>query len=173
LRAVKRFLKALGIALAALLALFALAWGIGTRVPLAHSASVTVEIARPPEAVWRLVRDIEGSAGWRPNVEKVERLPDRDGRPVFREWTDFGPLDYALEADEPPRRMVTRVLDHPDFGGTWTWTIEPHAAGSTLTIREDGEIQSPLFRFLARYVLGYDSTLRSYASALEAELASA
>ena len=77
-------------------------------------------------AAWKFVRR-EDCADWRPNVEKVERLPDRDGRPVFREWTDFGPLDYVLEADEPPRRMVTRVLDHPDFGGTWTWTIEPHA----------------------------------------------
>ena len=65
-----------------------------------------------------------------------------------------------------------RIAD-PDlpFGGTWTYEITPDGGGSRLTITEDGEIYNPLFRFMARFVFGYEGTIASYMSSLEKRLA--
>ena len=154
-----------------LLALVVLAIGVvvvlGANLPEQHSASVTVELDRPPAEVWGLVRDIEGQAKWRPGVTQVERLADREGQPVYRESNDFGRITYRIESEDPPRRLVMRIVDNEDFGGTWTYEVAARNGGSTLTITEDGEIDSPLFRFVVHYVTGYDATLNAYGDALK------
>ena len=53
------------------------------------------------------------------------------------------------------------------FGGTWTYEITPVGKGSRLQITEDGEIYNPFFRFMARFIFGYEGTIGSYMSALE------
>ncbi|PYP70520.1 MAG: hypothetical protein DMD41_14750, partial [Gemmatimonadetes bacterium] len=71
----------------------------------------------------------------------------------------------------PPRRLVRRIADPKlPFGGTWTWEITAAPGGSTLTITEDGEIYNPIFRFVARFILGYTGTMESYLKALAARL---
>jgi len=56
------------------------------------------------------------------------------------------------------------------FGGTWTYEISPLADGSSLLrITEAGEIYNPIYRFAARYVLGYSKTEEQYLSALGAK----
>ena len=68
----------------------------------------------------------------------------------------------------PPRPFVARIAD-PDlpFGGTWTYEIAPAAGGSRVKKTEDGEIYKPQFRFVARFILGYEGTIASYLAALE------
>ena len=57
------------------------------------------------------------------------------------------------------------------FGGTWTYEIAPTAGGSTLTITENGEVYNPIFSFMARFVFGYDGTMKTYLANLEKKLA--
>jgi len=104
---------------------------------------------------------------WRPGVDAVERLEDRDGLPHYEESGRFGTLGYTVEFPEPGRKMVTRIVGKGDFGGTWTYVLEPDGDGSRLTVIEDGEIYNPVFRVLTRYVFGYDVTLRDYLNAVE------
>ena len=52
------------------------------------------------------------------------------------------------------------------FGGTWTYEIAPADSGSVVTITESGEVKSPIFRFMARFVFGYTSTMDGYLEAL-------
>ncbi|HZD05714.1 MAG TPA: hypothetical protein VE173_12380, partial [Longimicrobiales bacterium] len=59
------------------------------------------------------------------------------------------------------------------FGGTWTYVLEPDAGGTRVTLTEDGEIYNPFFRFMARFVFGYDGTMRSYLDGLEARMGGA
>jgi hypothetical protein len=40
-----------------------------------------------------------------------------------------------------------------------------------LRITEDGEVYNPLFRFMARFIFGYEATIGSYMSALEKRFA--
>jgi len=77
----------------------------------------------------------------------------------------------AVERMEPPRVLVARIADPKlPFGGTWTYEITPDAGGSRLTITENGEIYNPLFRFMARFIFGYEGTIQSYLSSLEKRL---
>ena len=115
------------LALAAVAALAAL---VGWRLPRAHVASRQRTFPVPPEAVWAAITTVEAFPSWRSDVKKIERLPDRDGRPVWIEDGASGRMTLAVERMEPPRLLVLRIAD-PDlpFGGTWTYEIAPDPAG--------------------------------------------
>ena len=92
------------------------------------------------------------------------RLEDRDGREVWQEQRGRGDhLSYMVIAREPPRMVKMEIVDNAQFGGTWTWIVEPTGEGEcVLTITEDGEIHNPVFRFVARLIMGYDATMKKY-----------
>lgn len=146
---------------------------IGWLLPEKHRAQRQATFKAPPETVWELVTNVEDFPSWRGDVKTVQRLPDRDGRPVWAEEGSNGRITMAVERSEAPRLLVVRIAD-PDlaFGGTWTYEIAPAANGSTLTITEDGEIYNLLFRVMARFVFGYESTLAAYLTAADARLGS-
>lgn len=153
-------------------AALAVAWGIGHALPVAHVASVERDLDAEAVDVWSLVSDPGGSAAWRGSVASVERLDDRDGMPAFREQTDYGPVDYVQEVVTPPTRVVTRIVDNEQFGGTWEYVITPTDGGTRIVITERGEIYSPMMRTFANWFFGLDSTLNAYADDLTARLAS-
>jgi hypothetical protein len=64
-----------------------------------------------------------------------------------------------------------RIAD-PDlpFGGTWTFEITPSDSGSDIVLTENGEIYNPLFRFMARFVFGYEGTIEQYLEDLRKKL---
>jgi len=146
---------------------------VGWLLPEKHRAERQATFKAPPETVWDLITNVEAFPSWRSDVKTVRRLPDRDGRPVWVEDGSNGPITLAVERSEAPRLLVLRIAD-PDlpFGGTWTYEISPAAAGSTLTITEDGAIYNPLFRVMARFVFGYEGTMAAYLTAADARLAS-
>jgi hypothetical protein len=127
------------VAAAALVALVAAMAAIGYVLPVAHEASRSAEFARPPEAVFALVSDLTNYPAW---------------------WPENDVRVKVVEA-APPSKLVTRIVDETAFGGTWTWHIEKTPGGSRATITERGEIYNPIFRTLARFVLGYTSTMES------------
>ena len=159
-----KWMLVIGVAMAAILALAAL---VGSRLPRSHRASREQTLAAPPEAIWSAITDVEAFPSWR-DIKKVQKLPDSDGRPVWVEEGRSGRITLTVERMEPPRLLVVRIAD-PDlpFGGTWTYELTPVAAGTRLKITEDGEIYNPLFRFMARFVFGYEGTIASCMAALE------
>jgi uncharacterized protein YndB with AHSA1/START domain len=163
--------KTLVYAAVGFVALLGLALLVGSLLPMGHRISRQGLYGVSPEVVWRAITDVEAFPSWRDGVERVERLPDRDGRSVWREHTSDGPLTFATERAEPPRLLVIRIADRNlPFGGTWTYEIAPAARGSQLTITEDGEIYNPLFRVMARFVFGYEATIETYLSSLQRHL---
>lgn len=149
----------------------ALATFIGGRLPRSHRASLEKSFAVPSQAIWAAITDVEAFPSWRAGVTRVERLPDRNGFPVWVEEGRSGKLTLAVERMDPPRILVGRIADPGlPFGGTWTYEVTPEPAGSRLRITEDGEIYNPLFRFMARFGFGYDGTIRSYMTSLEKRL---
>ena len=156
----------------ALAILVAVAAFIGSRLAQSHRASVTGTFPVSADVIWSSITDVEAFPSWRAGVTRVERLPDRSGYPVWVEEGRSGKMTLAVERMERPRILVGRIADpNLPFGGTWTYEITPDAAGCRLTITENGEIYNPMFRFMARFIFGYEGTIRSYLSSLEKRLA--
>lgn len=141
---------------------------VGTMLPRDHIASVTARIAARPAEVWTTITTPAAFPEWRGDVKRVEVLPSTAGGPSWREHGRNGSLTFAVEAWEPPRRFVGRITDKGlPFGGSWEYLIEPDGpTGSRLTITERGSIYNPVFRFVARFFLGYTRSLKGYMNAL-------
>jgi uncharacterized protein YndB with AHSA1/START domain len=162
------------VALAILILIVVVVIAIGAMLPVQHLASASAVLTAPPEAVWRLMTDVDGFPRWRHDVKRVERRPDRNGRPVWVEETSSGRITLAVDRAEPPRLLVLRIAD-PDlpFGGTWTYELSPDRGSTVLKITENGEVYNPLFRFLSRFVFGHEGTIKAYLAALEKHTSSA
>ena len=157
----------LWISLGALALIVGLPLLIGSFVSREHSASVARSYRQTPEEIWAAITGFDTMAEWRKGVSQVEILEPLNGKRMIREHTGFGPMTYAIETEEPARRLVLRIADtDKGFGGTWTYEIRSTDDGSELKITEDGFIDNLFFRFMARFVFGYERTMRSYHESL-------
>jgi uncharacterized protein YndB with AHSA1/START domain len=149
----------------------AIAAMVGWRLAQSHRASLTKIFAADPDLIWSNITDVEAFPSWRQGVKQVQRLPDRNGLPMWVEESRSGKITFAIERMERPRVLVSSIANRDlPFGGRWTYEIRPEGNGSRLTITEDGEIYNPLFRFMARFVFGYEGTIRAYLASLETRL---
>jgi hypothetical protein len=121
---------------------------IGSLMPVAHVASRSAEFSKAPDDVFALIAD--------PNS--------------YPEWWDGTDVKTEVVERVPPSKLVTKIVDETQFGGTWTIEIAPTPAGSRMTVTERGEIYNVIFRALARYVFGYTGTMDSFLSAARAKL---
>lgn len=155
------------IAVAVLVLLIGVVFLVGLLLPKAHSATVHANYKAPPEAIYQAITDVASGPRWRTGLKKIE-VVSRPGEPVrWVETADWGTITFVREVDDAPRRVVARIADESQgFGGTWTYAIEAVGTGSRLTITEDGVIHNPLFRFMARFFMGYHKTLETYAQDL-------
>ncbi len=146
--------------------LAAVLFGGGALVPRQHKASATRTFRAAPEELFRIIVDFASHPSWRPGVERMEVLPPREGRLVVRETSSQSLTLEVVECVEN-RRLVTRIVDEDlPFGGSWTYELAPEGELTRLTITEDGTIDPPPFRLLARFVFGYTKTMEDYLAAL-------
>lgn len=153
-------------ALAAVAVIFGGVWLIGALLPERHVAATRAVYEQPPDTLWTAITDVAAHPAWRPDIDSVAVLSERPLR--WREAGASGSLAYRAETVARPFRFVARIDDPSQpFGGRWIWRIEPTpAGGAVVSITEEGEIYSPLFRFFARFVFGYHSTQERYLRAL-------
>jgi hypothetical protein len=154
----------------AALALVLLAGLVGALLPSRHRVTESAHYRQEPAAVWAVLSDFAALPAWDPLVQRMERLPDRGGHPVWREHNGDGSATYEIAESIPPRRQVLAVLanDAP-FRGTWTFDLAPGPppeGGSRLALTARGEVGNPFFRFLLRFVYGSDRALDVYLTAL-------
>ena len=154
------------IVIASIAALAAVVWGVGAALPETHVAATRATYGQPPDAIFAAITDVAAHPAWRPDVDSVEVLAERPLR--WREIGTYGSITYRAETVAPPFRFVARIDDPAQpFDGRWTWRIDPDdGGGSVVSITEEGEIHSPLFRFFARFVFGYHATQEAYLRAL-------
>jgi Polyketide cyclase / dehydrase and lipid transport len=129
-------------------------------LPVAHTAERSVAVSAPPERVWSALTDVGAFPEWRPDVARVDQLPDR----TWREHGKHGVITYHVTAAEPPSRLVVRIADTSlPFGGEWEYRVGP----GQVTIIERGEIYNLFFRVMSRFVFGYTRTIEAYLWALK------
>ncbi len=145
---------------------------IGAMLPVRHTASRKAHFKAAPEAIWAT---ITGPPDWRPDVKRFGALPDENGRKRWwEEDSHNNKVTYELLEEVAPARRVTRIADRSlPFGGTWTVEVAPAGSGSEVSIREDGEIYNVIFRFVARFFMGYTSTIKAYLRNLGTKLGEA
>ena len=142
---------------------------IGSMLPQRHTASRRARFRVAPDALYAV---IAGPPDWRTGVKSFGVLPEADGRKQWwEEDSHRQKVTYEMVESRPPSRLVTRIADRGlPFGGTWTFDISPAPdGGSELRIREDGEIYNVIFRFMARFIFGYTSSIEGYLKDLGAK----
>ena len=157
---------------AVLTSLILIVIAIGLSIPRQHVATRTLKTRQPPEAVWRVITDYGGQPAWRQDLERVERLPDHEGREVWREvYKDGSPITLETAEMNAPRRLVRTIADEGGpFSGRWEYDIAADGAGgSRLTITERGEVPNPFFRFVSRFVIGHTYFMERFQKDLAAK----
>ena len=136
----------------------------GVVLPREHVAARRVRLRRPPEQVWTRIRDHAAEPGWRPQLDRVERLPDEGGRERWKEVQGRSSLTFETLEAVPPRKLVRRIADEKlPFGGSWTIEVgDDGAGGSVAAVTEHGEVKHPLFRVINRFVIGHTRTIDGY-----------
>lgn len=157
-------LKIIFVVVAAAVALALAAYGAGSLLPREHTASRRLVLkTASPDAVWARIVDATAAPQWRKDVKAATRLPDRNGHEVWREeFASGNALSYETLGKTPPSRFVRQIVDEQMFGGTWTITLAPNGAGTAITLTENGWVENPIFRVVAKYVMGHDGTMNTY-----------
>jgi len=142
---------------------------VGYLLPVRHEATVSATIPAAPDAVWAVLTDPASYPTWRGDVTSVELLPTDSGHVAWREQGKNGAISYAIELAEVPTRLVTRITDKSlPFGGSWEYVVTGEGRGSRVRITEHGEVYNPVFRFVARFIMGHSATASAYLKALGA-----
>jgi uncharacterized protein YndB with AHSA1/START domain len=147
---------------------------VGLFLPQDHVASVEMNYAAAPSEVWAAMEDVEGYPGWRRGIDSVALLPDANGLRAWREFTGATGLSLAVVESDPGRRWVVRIVDDDlPFGGTWTYELNPEGDGTHVVLTEEGSVYNPIFRFVSRFIMGHDATMRAWTDDLRAHLGEA
>lgn len=151
-------------ALAGIVVIIAL---VGLLLPRTHRVTSRLSLPQPPATVWATVRDFSQVAAWWPDVKKVERLEDAEGKERWREsMSGDMALNLRIEEERPPSRMRSVIEETGEpFGGEWIYSISPDGNGTVIEITEAGWVSNPIFRTVAR-LMGHHKTMDSYLTAL-------
>lgn len=135
---------------------------VGGFLPVDHRVTVAATIPAPLDSVQAAVTDVERLAAWRPSVDRVEVA---SGEPGPLRWTEVGSggaLPMELIEKAPGRVVVTIVGEDLPFGGRWIYELTDMDGGTRVSITEEGEVYSPIFRFVSRFVMGHHATATTY-----------
>ena len=130
---------------------------IGAMLPKSHRGTRRARFHQSPETLYAM---LAGPPDWRTGVKASGALPD--GK--WWEQDDHGnKITYELIEDRAPVQRIIRIADKSlPYGGTWTFDVAPDPAGAAVRITEDGEVYNVVFRFMARFIFGYTSSIETY-----------
>lgn len=139
-------------------------FAVGALLPREHIATGSVLIAHAPEEIWRVIRRVEELPAWRKSVTRVEIIEGPPESPTaWREYSGRDAIPLRLEQSTPSRSLTTRIMDEKlPFGGTWTIDLTPDGSGTRVRVTENGFVNPPPFRFIAKFFMGHAATLRGY-----------
>jgi uncharacterized protein YndB with AHSA1/START domain len=147
-----------------LFAMFCGVYGFGTNLPQTHEVSVKTVYHQPRAQVWEAISHYETAVEWSPSLQKVERIDDLDGLPVWRFYDKDGHhMDVQVIESRAPERHVSRIVatDYP-YMGSWTFELQDAGDKTLVILTEEGKVESPLWRLVMRYLMGQDRMVRAF-----------
>lgn len=147
-----------------ILALIAVVYVIGMTLPVKHTATITGTVNATPEQVWNRLTDVSKYPEWRKNLKSVTIVSETE----WIENLENDNLPLKVKEATPPTRLVGMINDAGlPFGGEWVYQIAPSGNQSVVTITENGEVYNPIFRFVSKYIMGHDTSLKEYMKYLQ------
>jgi carbon monoxide dehydrogenase subunit G len=107
----------------------------------------SIEIAKPQEAVYAIVRDLERARAWQPSLESVDV---HAGTEVRRVGGRRQTLKFFILEDDPPRRLALSSEGGPAKARA-TFDLERAADGTTVKFSLEVELRGAA-RFAGRIV---------------------
>jgi uncharacterized protein YndB with AHSA1/START domain len=146
----------------------------GSRMPREHKAVISATFPADRAAVWDAINDFDGMPGWWPAVKSTRLEYLADGTALTWNKDAHGnEIPFKTTELKPYNKLVRLIAatDQP-FGGTWTFELADAPEGGTrLTLTEDGWIGPPVFRAVAKWIVGLDSNQRDFMDHLGKHLA--
>lgn len=136
---------------------------------MAKSYEVAETIAASPDAVWAILADGAGYAGWDSGVIRVDGTIGPGARiTVVSEVSPKRSFPVTVSSFEPGRRMEwTGGMPLGLFRGVRTFTLTPQAGGTTaFAMRED--FRGPLLPLMWRMMPDLGPSFRQFAEGLKA-----
>jgi hypothetical protein len=101
-------------------------------------------------------------------VQRSETIAGPGGQSLLRETTgDGNTMTHEAFAANPPTSIGRHVIGkNLPFSGSWTYSVAPSAGGTMVCMTEDAEVYNPVFRFMARFVIGQTRTMDTYLRSL-------
>ena len=119
------------------------------------TASVSVEVAAPPEAIYGLVADIRNMGRWSPECHSCEWVeePGLVGS-HFKGRNRQGPMRWTTTARvlsaEPGHEFSFATVAGDKISTRWTYRFEPSGEGSTVTESFESIYTPPLIALVER-----------------------
>lgn len=165
-----RALKAVAVVFALLVAAALVMFIMGAGLPREHTATATVTIHAPQGRVWSLMEDVEAQPLWRTGLKSVKELPnDADGHRCWLEVQRGMRMPLCESTQDAPITRVVAMADSTNgFGGSWTYDLTSVTPDVTsVTIVEQGTVDSPVWRFAGHYLYHEDTFIRRYEADLK------
>ena len=107
----------------------------------ARQGEVDIHVNAPPEAVWRVVADLDRMGEWSPECYRVEWLdgatsPARVGT-RFRGWNRYGRMKWSVTCEvksvEAGREVAWSTIERGRELVRWTYRFDPDDGGARVT----------------------------------------
>ena len=133
---------------------------IGWLLPVKHNVSRSLLLDAEIERVWQRLVSYENMPKWRLELQNVKQV----GTDVWEETTKEGKsIAFATVEETQPYRLERKIVGQRlMFGGSWTFELRSKGRQTELTITENGEVYKPLFRFVAKYIIGHHRSMDKY-----------
>lgn len=148
-------------------------WFYGSRLPREHTARSTIVLVSPVDTVFKAVRNIGQQPTWWSDAKSVRALRGRRRETWELNMGADGIITVEVKSAQQGR-VVTQIVPSENeteesmgWGGTWTYEVFQSAAGTEVEVTEEGWVESPFFRVLAK-LRGRYRTVDSYLTSLAA-----
>ncbi len=145
---------------------------LGSRLPETHVATASVELSASPQKVWEQINDMASFPTWVPDITKMERQPDENGKEVWRQTSGRNVFTTVNDVWDPPRRVLRTIKDEKGpFSGSWDHVIEDLGNGRcTLSITETGKVPEAIPRAIMHYFFGETYFMNRFLGAVKARI---